>query len=711
MYEQYFGLKRAPFRLAPEPDMCFSGKGYVDALACLTNAIQDYQGIIILSGFPGTGKTALMRQVAEAAIVPGTTICRINRANVTELEKTLEAELNNRWKLSAHDQATELSVEQILLASAEQDKHILIIIDDAQRLSTEDINFLVGLVSENRSVMSFFKIILVGHEKLDEFFNLDDLREQYQLTFVHCELTALERHEIKPYVMHRLEKGEWSGQPSFDDAIYAFVYQATKGIPRRVNSFFDRLLLFIYLEGKGFVDYSILKKFSEELLEEIQLEKSPDVDVYDLQQALNDNDDKPNVVHVDEEETPLDKKMVDIPVNTPPLLESAVNDIAVHDSRFAHIKKWLVVLISMILVLILVFFILSKNSYQQARLSTDSGVLLSDNVKQEIKQPTFAAKQAESVAIVEKERDGSYDTIASSELPESVSNLSESAMLGRVLPEEPAFDDDEGVESLPPVTSHAKPLDIDPLDPSRAKYFSEKTKSQKNIEQHTTKKADNAIQAEFNQQSKPTTGTQEETEKIKKSNSEPTIAVNIPHSTITPRKTNSASVSSEIELAKRSDSRVVMLKRSINRQSPARMVEPIENIPISEAGMAAAPTDEDLKELIIFLTRSYKTGEIDEFSDLFVANAVSNGSFNRKQIRDDYESLFNSTDQRQIDIKDLIWTRNGLDALGIGTFEIFISKKNGDEAEKFHGEIVIEVQKQQTKTQIKKLFYRYNVAS
>ena len=810
MYEQHFGFNRTPFRLEPEPDMCFSGKGYVEAFSCLTNAIQDYQGIIILSGFPGTGKTSLVRKATEAAISPGTTICRINRANIADVEKTLEVELNNRWQLSAHGQATGLSVEQILLASAEQDKHILIIIDEAQRLSTEDINFLVKLVSENRSVMSFFKIILVGHEKLDEFFNLDDLRKQHQLTFVHCELTPLEVHEIKPYVMHRLEKGGWSGKPSFDDAIYGFVYQVTKGIPLRVNSFFDRLLLFVYLEGKEIVDYSILKKFSEELLEEIQLEKSLDVDVYDLQQALNHDDDKPNAAQAHDKKTspeekvvgiaektqslpekkvvgiaaktqPLpEKKSVDITAKTQPLLESAGNDLVVQDSRFAHIKKWLAVLVSLILVLILVSFIFSKNSDQQALLSTDNNVLLSGNLKKEIEQPASAVKQTQSVAIAEKELDEPNDTIVSSEFVESTSELSESATLGWVLPEEPAFDEDDVVGQPPPVTSsHAeqaviddslltdtvefsnknkqsavleaaglakaqseqknqprvnqtdepekteevineiaathldshKVLDIDPPDPSQASNVSEKTKSQKNVVQNTTEKEASPIKSEVNKPLKSTTETQEETEKIKISDSQQAIAENTSQATTLPRKTHPASVSSEIELAKRNDLELMMIKRSVDRESPDRIVEPIEDIPISEGEEVVAPTDEDLKKLIAFLTQSYKTGELDEFSDLFVANAVSNGSFNRKQIRDDYESLFNSTDKRRIAIKDLIWTRNGLDALGIGTFEVFIFKKNSNEMERFHGEIVIEAQKQQTKTQIKKLFYRYNVAS
>jgi hypothetical protein len=63
-------------------------------------------------------------------------------------------------------------------------------------------------------------------------------------------LGPLDADETRGYIEHRLRTVGWQGIPGFDDAAFAALHRFTGGIPRRLNTTCDRLLLFGFLEEK-----------------------------------------------------------------------------------------------------------------------------------------------------------------------------------------------------------------------------------------------------------------------------------------------------------------------------------------------------------------------------------------------------------------------------------------------------------------------------
>src|SRR5437763_13682581 len=57
MYETRFGLKRRPFPATPDDALYYPATGHEAALASLARAVEDEEGLALLSGAPGTGKT------------------------------------------------------------------------------------------------------------------------------------------------------------------------------------------------------------------------------------------------------------------------------------------------------------------------------------------------------------------------------------------------------------------------------------------------------------------------------------------------------------------------------------------------------------------------------------------------------------------------------------------------------------------------------
>src|SRR5207253_1128795 len=92
MYERFFGLGDAPFRLTPDPRYLFMSAKHAEALAHLRLGLKESSGFVCISGDVGTGKTTLLRafladlgpDVATAyifnpAVTPLELIQRINR--------------------------------------------------------------------------------------------------------------------------------------------------------------------------------------------------------------------------------------------------------------------------------------------------------------------------------------------------------------------------------------------------------------------------------------------------------------------------------------------------------------------------------------------------------------------------------------------------------------------------------------------------------
>jgi hypothetical protein len=75
----------------------------------------------------------------------------------------------------------------------------------------------------------------------------------------------MEKGEIEPYIIHRLEKVGWDGNPAFDQRVFTELYEASGGIPRRVNQIANRLMLLGAVEERTRIDSAMLKAVLDEM--------------------------------------------------------------------------------------------------------------------------------------------------------------------------------------------------------------------------------------------------------------------------------------------------------------------------------------------------------------------------------------------------------------------------------------------------------------
>src|SRR6202035_4491874 len=65
-YEPYFGLREKPFSLSPDPRFFFRNSAHGATFDALLEGIRRREGILMLTGEVGTGKTTLCRAVLQA---------------------------------------------------------------------------------------------------------------------------------------------------------------------------------------------------------------------------------------------------------------------------------------------------------------------------------------------------------------------------------------------------------------------------------------------------------------------------------------------------------------------------------------------------------------------------------------------------------------------------------------------------------------------
>jgi hypothetical protein len=143
------------------------------------------------------------------------------------------------------------NLEAFLAAAARQGKRALLVVDEAQNLTpraVEELRMLSNFQNNERSLIQTF---LLGQPEFRGILQSPDMQQLRQRVVASYHLGPLDADETRGYIEHRLRTVGWQGTPGFDDEAFAALHRFSDGIPRRLNTTCDRLLLFGFLEEKN----------------------------------------------------------------------------------------------------------------------------------------------------------------------------------------------------------------------------------------------------------------------------------------------------------------------------------------------------------------------------------------------------------------------------------------------------------------------------
>jgi general secretion pathway protein A len=244
MYERFFGLFRQPFAVTPDPSLLYMSRVHREALATIVYGIETRKGFIVCTGEVGTGKTTVVRAFFDLAKSDSFEIIYIFTPQVSPLEMAtyICRELDEDDPPSVFAAVPRLQWK--LLEIFESGKTVVLMIDEAQLLPVETLEFLRLLSNFETDREKLMQIVLVGQPELDNTLARRDMRQVNQRVALRARLAPLSLNESIEYIEHRLLASGADDLTQIMSPSAAWrIAEAAGGIPRAINILADNVLI------------------------------------------------------------------------------------------------------------------------------------------------------------------------------------------------------------------------------------------------------------------------------------------------------------------------------------------------------------------------------------------------------------------------------------------------------------------------------------
>lgn len=267
MYDTFYQLTGRPFQLTPDPEFYFESGTHRKALSYLGYGLAQGEGFIVITGAVGAGKSTLAAHLLATIDRQRLTAAQIVTSRLDGGEMVHMAARAFGLAVAGHDKASALAViEAFLHEEARAGRRCLLVVDETQNLSIEALEELRMLSNFQLGAHPLLQILLLGQPEFRDLLqNSPRLEQLRQRVIATHHLEAMEPSEVGPYVMHRLACVGWSGNPAFDERLFADLAVVTGCLPRRINQVFGRLLLMGAVEQKSQIDSAMLAEVIADL--------------------------------------------------------------------------------------------------------------------------------------------------------------------------------------------------------------------------------------------------------------------------------------------------------------------------------------------------------------------------------------------------------------------------------------------------------------
>jgi type II secretory pathway predicted ATPase ExeA len=256
MYEKFYGFRERPFSLTPDPDFMFLSRYHRAGLTMLEYGMMNHTPTSLITGEVGCGKTTLIRYLLNRldSDVRVGLISNTNRSFghlMQWVSMAFELPYKGEDDASLYDHFTRFLIHEYAAG-----RHVVLIVDEAQNLSSDLLEELRVLSNINADKHTVLQIILVGQPELRDTVRRPELKQLAQRIGVDQHIYPLDARETKQYIWHRLRVA--GGRvTTFRSAAIDLITAASGGVPRLINQLCDASLVYGYAERKHTIDWKL----------------------------------------------------------------------------------------------------------------------------------------------------------------------------------------------------------------------------------------------------------------------------------------------------------------------------------------------------------------------------------------------------------------------------------------------------------------------
>ena len=254
-----FGLREQPFGVSPDPRFLYLTASHREALASLVYGIESKRGFTALVAEPGMGKTTLLFYLLEKLKSTARTAFLFRPdSNTKELLESLLLDLGLDANPDDVPQMHE-TLKSALLEDLHAGKHFVWVIDEAQDLGPQVLEAVRLLSNFETPASKLMHILLAGQPGLSEKLVAPELLQLRQRISSFVQLQPLSESEVAEYIGYRIRRAGGRVDEIFSREAQRLIAQASRGIPRNINSLCFSCLSLGFAESRRYIGPPIVE--------------------------------------------------------------------------------------------------------------------------------------------------------------------------------------------------------------------------------------------------------------------------------------------------------------------------------------------------------------------------------------------------------------------------------------------------------------------
>jgi general secretion pathway protein A len=236
MYLDYYGLRKEPFHITPDPSFFYLSPSHREALAAIAYGIEQRKGFVLMTGEVGMGKTTVLRTYLEQVNRMFLDCIYVFDPNLTytQLLQLLLHEM--RFETGSRPAPWLLQwFRWLLIRRHRAGRNVAVIIDEAQNMPAETLEGLRMISNLETTTDKLLQIVLVGQPELEQKLALHSLRQLRQRITLRATLRPLSCDESVGYLRHRVREAGGEFSELFTGGAVKRIVRHARGIPRTLN--------------------------------------------------------------------------------------------------------------------------------------------------------------------------------------------------------------------------------------------------------------------------------------------------------------------------------------------------------------------------------------------------------------------------------------------------------------------------------------------